>query len=53
MGVVSTTVSLENKKKVKENILLICVVTRVCFSAVISFMDLIVLCHPGEQYCKC
>lgn len=34
--------SLKNKKKVKENILLVCVVTRVCFSAVISFMDLIV-----------
>lgn len=34
--------SLKNKKKVKENILLACVVTRVCFAAVISFVDLIV-----------
>lgn len=39
---VSITTPLKNKKKVKEYILLVCVVTRVCDFAVISFMDLIV-----------
>lgn len=42
MEAFSIIMSLKNKKKVKENILLVCVVTRVCFSAVISFMDFIV-----------
>lgn len=49
--VISAAVSLKNKKKrVKENILLTCVVFWVCFSIVICVCIWFILCHPGEQY---